>query len=66
MILALSPKIRENSIENVIAVLKSGWIGLGQKTEAFEKRFAIVGANCLVIPEVTIGEVATVGACICL
>ena len=46
---ALIPVFRPNygkkEVEAVSKVLKSGWIGLGPKTEEFEKRFAdYVGA----------------------
>lgn len=36
----LSPCLGEEEITAVINVMKSGWIGLGPKTEEFEKRFA--------------------------
>jgi perosamine synthetase len=39
------PRIREEAIEAAAAVLRSGWIGLGQKTAEFESAFAkYVGA----------------------
>jgi perosamine synthetase len=39
------PVIREEAIEAVSEVLRSGWLGLGSKTQAFEKAFAsYVGA----------------------
>lgn len=34
------PAITKNDIAQVVKVLKSGWIGLGYKTEEFEKKFA--------------------------
>lgn len=39
------PNITEEAIENVVKVLRSGWIGLGPQTEKFEQAFAeYVGA----------------------
>ena len=41
----LKPQICEEAIEGVVEVLKSGWIGLGPKTQEFEEEFArYVGA----------------------
>lgn len=40
MIQVFKPYIDEEEIEAVAEVLKSGWIGLGPKTEEFERRFA--------------------------
>lgn len=40
MIQLFRPIISEEAIEAVAEVLRSGWIGLGPKTEAFEKMFA--------------------------
>lgn len=40
MILFGEPKIGEEEIQEVVATLKSGWIGTGPKTKEFEKRFA--------------------------
>jgi len=34
------PSIAEEEIEAVVAVLRSGWLGLGPKTEEFERAFA--------------------------
>lgn len=34
------PEITKDDIKEVVKVLKSGWIGLGPKTEEFEKKFA--------------------------
>lgn len=34
------PEITQDDIKEVVRVLKSGWIGLGPKTEEFEKKFA--------------------------
>lgn len=34
------PEITKKDIAEVVKVLKSGWIGLGPKTEEFEKKFA--------------------------
>lgn len=34
------PQITKKDIEEVVKVLKSGWIGMGPKTEEFEKKFA--------------------------
>lgn len=52
MIQLFKPKIREAAIESVAEVLRSGWIGLGPKTEQFERAFAehvgaayVVGVN---------------------
>jgi len=43
------PVICEEAIEAVCNVLRSGWLGLGPKTQAFEKAFAdYVGAPCCV------------------
>ncbi len=42
----LKPILEQRSIDNVVEVLKSGWIGLGPKTEEFENKFAeYVGAK---------------------
>ncbi len=40
MILFGEPKIGEEEIEEVVATLRSGWIGTGPKTKEFENRFA--------------------------
>ena len=41
----LKPKICEEAVEAVSEVLRSGWIGLGPKTQEFEEEFArYVGA----------------------
>lgn len=46
MIQLFKPNITEKSIKNVVEVLRSGWIGLGPKTQEFEKAFAeYVGAK---------------------
>jgi len=34
------PRIREEAIEAVGEVLRSGWLGLGPRTQAFERAFA--------------------------
>lgn len=34
------PQITKKDINEVVGVLKSGWIGMGPKTEEFEKKFA--------------------------
>ena len=40
------PQIREEAIETVAAVLRSGWLGLGPRTRQFEEAFAAyVGAR---------------------
>lgn len=42
----LKPSIGEDEINAVVEVLKSGWLGLGPKTEEFEKKFAdYIGCN---------------------
>jgi perosamine synthetase len=40
MIPIFRPSMGDEEIEAVAEVLKSGWIGLGPKTEEFEKQFA--------------------------
>jgi perosamine synthetase len=40
MIPVLSPTISDKGIEDMVAVLKSGWWGYGPKTVEFEKKFA--------------------------
>jgi len=40
MIQLFKPYVSEEAIASVCDVLRSGWIGLGPKTEEFEKRFA--------------------------
>lgn len=40
MIQLFKPKVHEEAIQNVERVLRSGWLGLGPETEAFEKEFA--------------------------
>ena len=43
------PNVREEAVEAVSAVLRSGWIGLGPKTQQFEQAFgAYVGARSCV------------------
>jgi perosamine synthetase len=51
----LKPAIREEAIEAVSEVLRSGWLGLGPRTEAFEKAFAAyVGApHCVALNSCT-------------
>jgi len=39
MIQVFKPKIREEAVQAVAKVLRSGWIGLGPKTEEFERAF---------------------------
>ncbi|MFH1048510.1 MAG: DegT/DnrJ/EryC1/StrS family aminotransferase [Patescibacteria group bacterium] len=34
------PEITQDDIKEIVKVLRSGWIGLGPKTEEFEKKFA--------------------------
>lgn len=34
------PVVSEEAIKSVVEVLRSGWLGLGPKTEAFERKFA--------------------------
>ncbi|WHH58255.1 DegT/DnrJ/EryC1/StrS family aminotransferase [Petroclostridium sp. X23] len=42
----LKPSIGEEEINAVVEVMKSGWLGLGPKTEEFEKNFAqYIGAD---------------------
>jgi len=36
----LKPSITEEEIASVVETMRSGWIGLGPKTEEFEKKFA--------------------------
>ena len=40
MIQVFKPSITQKEIDAVVQVLKSGWIGLGPKTEEFEIEFA--------------------------
>lgn len=37
----LKPSITEEEIQSVVDVMRSGWLGLGPKTEEFEKGFAL-------------------------
>ena len=42
----LKPSIGQDEIDAVVEVLKSGWLGLGPKTEEFERKFAeFIGCN---------------------
>ena len=44
-----APLISEDEIEEVVATLRSGWIGTGPRVKQFEERFAAyVGAQCAV------------------
>jgi perosamine synthetase len=46
MIPVFKPSITQKEISAVIKVLKSGWLGLGPKTEEFEKKFSqYIGAR---------------------
>jgi perosamine synthetase len=46
MIPVLQPTIDEQTIQDMVAVLRSGWWGFGPKTQEFEKKFAdYVGAK---------------------
>lgn len=45
----LQPSIGQEEIDAVVEVLKSGWLGLGPKTEQFENEFAdYVGSRFMV------------------
>ena len=44
-----APRIEQAEIDEVVATLRSGWLGTGPKTAEFERRFAAyVGAQCAV------------------
>jgi perosamine synthetase len=43
------PVVSEEAIKSVVEVLRSGWLGTGPKTEAFERNFAdYIGVPCCV------------------
>jgi len=58
-----SPQILEPEIEEVVATLRSGWIGTGPKVAQFEREFAeYVGAR----HAVAVGSCTAALHCLCL